>query len=130
MGVKVGITATQLGANESQLAQLRKVLQLFGATELHHGDCIGGDEQAHKIAKQLGLRVVIHPPKNPNKRAFCDGDEILGEEDYLKRNRNIVDQTDCLIAMPKGPEVLRSGTWSTVRYSRKKGKKRVIIYPS
>lgn len=127
--MKVGITATQTGADEKQLQDLRKTLRLWGATELHHGDCIGGDEQAHQIARQMGLRIIIHPPKDPKKRAFCEGDEIKEEKHYLARNRDIVDETDCLIGMPKGPEVLRSGTWSTIRYARKKNKKTLITFP-
>ena len=39
------------------------------------------------------------------------------------------DETDMLVACPKGPEEVRSGTWSTVRFARKRGKRIVIIMP-
>lgn len=125
--MKVGVTATQEGATDQQLREFRLLLIQLGATELHHGDCVGGDAQAHAIARDLGLKVVIHPPKNPKLRAFCEGDEVRREKDYIPRNHDIVDETDILIGMPKGPEVLRSGTWSTIRYAIKKDKPKHVI---
>jgi hypothetical protein len=84
----------------------------------------------HHIGKLMGYYIVIHPPLYDNKRAFCIGDEICSKKDYLDRNRDIVDNCDLLIATPKETtEVLRSGTWSTVRYAKKIGKPIVIIEP-
>jgi len=49
---------------------------------------------------------------------------------YLERNHNIVDESELLIACPKSKEEeLRSGTWATVRYARKKGVRIILIYP-
>ena len=50
--------------------------------------------------------------------------------DYLDRNKDIVNNCDLLIAAPKeNTEVLRSGTWSTVRYAKQLGVTVVIIEP-
>jgi hypothetical protein len=51
---------------------------------------------------------------------FRQADEIAEDKDFLERNRDIVDRVEILIAAPEGPEVQRSGTWSTVRYARGK----------
>lgn len=76
------------------------------------------------------LWVVIHPPKDESKRAFSIADEVRGAKPYLQRNKDIVDETDVLIATPKGnEEELRSGVWATIRYARKQKKKIVIIFP-
>lgn len=129
--MKVGFTGTQQGMNRSQLEELRRFLQQIEASELHHGDCIGADAQAHAIAMALGMRVVIHPPINPTKRAFCKGNETLPELDYMQRNYRIVDSTDMLIAAPKTDYFqLRSGTWATVRYSVKQEKYTLVLLPS
>lgn len=92
-------------------------------SEFHHGDCVGGDEEAHEIALALGFRIVVHPPLNRSKRAFCTGAfQVLKPKSYITRNHDIVDVCRLLIAAPKTEEEeLRSGTWATVRYARKLG---------
>lgn len=95
--------------------------------ELHHGDCIGADNFAHSAARLLGMRVVIHPPKKPDARAWNKGDEMREEKDYLERNKDIVNETDLLIGLPDGPEQLRSGTWSTLRHAARFGHPFAII---
>jgi hypothetical protein len=67
---------------------------------------------------------------NKTLRAFCKGDTVYPEKEYIERNHNIVDNTDMLIAFPSTKtEILKSGTWATIRYARKKGKKIIIIDP-
>ena len=126
----VGFTGTQIGMSDNQKFHLRTIL--IGATEFHHGDCIGADEEADAIARDLGIRIVIHPPLDPKKRAFCyqPGDTIRRERPYLVRNRHIVHDTDELVAAPKDAnnEELRSGTWSTIREARRTGKKVTILH--
>jgi len=120
---EAGITATQEGMSAKQLAQLRVELQGFNV--LHHGDCVGGDAQADALGRELGMLIVIHPPDNDSKRAFCEQPEDVVHEPkpYLDRNHDIVDSSHELFAGPKTDiEELRSGTWATVRYARKTGK--------
>ena len=45
------------------------------------------------------------------------------------QHKQIVNVCDVLIAAPSGPEKLRSGTWSTVRYARKLHKNITIVLP-
>ena len=125
-----GFTGTQEGMTSQQKS---RVAECFARVkELHHGDCVGADATADDIAHGMQIRVVIHPPVNHSKRAWCKYDEIFEEKDYLVRNRDIVDSSDFLIATPKEEvgEELRSGTWSTVRYARKKGKLVFVVRPS
>lgn len=129
---RVGFTGTQIGMTEKQK---EKAMFLFGVLqmrEFHHGDCIGADADAHRMMLLMhrGRWVIIHPPLNPSKRAFCKEGKILPEKDYIPRNHDIVDSTDVLIATPKTmEEELRSGTWATVRYARRRNKDVLIIYP-
>lgn len=133
---KLGFTGTQHGMTEAQTTTLWLVLRAnhlrnAGGIELHHGDCIGADAQAHDHAKELGMRVVIHPPTNPKKRAFKEGaDETLPPDEYLVRNRAIVDATTGLVGCPaEMEEQSRGGTWSTIRYAASRNKDVVIIFP-
>jgi len=120
---RVGFTGTQEGMSQRQKRLLR--IELRGATEFHHGDCIGADAEADAIARSMGIAIYIHPPADESKRAFCPDPTPHGRvyppEPYLERNRVIVNDTDELIAAPRlNQEEVRSGTWSTVRYARQK----------
>lgn len=124
-----GFTGTQQGMTPDQKRVFRKLIEVLGPVNFHHGDCMGADYNAHLIARELGMYIVLHPPKNQMKRAFCDADIEREAKEYLDRNHDIVDDSDIMFATPSGPEVLRSGTWATIRYARKKGKPLFIIYP-
>lgn len=126
--MKIGFTGTQEGLTRKQEARFDVLL--MGLTgEFHHGDCIGADSEAHDIAREQGFHIVIHPPVSWTKRARKSGDELRKPLPYLDRNRKIVDETEMLIAAPKGMEEKRSGTWATVRYARKLKRPIIIVYP-
>lgn len=131
--MKIGFTGTQRGMTNSQKRKLGELLVSLHATEFHHGDCIGADEQADAIARSLGIVPDIHPPNDDKKRAFCHRrgpSRMHDPEPYLVRNKHIVNACDRLIAAPQTlVEELRSGTWSTVRYAKKTGCKGTILAP-
>lgn len=130
----VGTTGTQRGGTVEQLVSARMILQrafAAGYHKLRHGDCIGWDEEIHAIALEIGFDVIIHPPDNDSKRAFCTGAKlVLPPKPYLERNHDIVDASVALIAGPgERLEQLRSGTWATIRYARTKYKKIYYVLP-
>lgn len=127
--MKIGFTGTQKGMTKQQKSEFNKLIPHLQPSEFHHGDCIGADEEACKIAYSLSIPIHIHPPKISNKRAFTSGSISYPTKPYLERNHDIVKAVDILIACPKGKEILRSGTWATIRYAILKGIKTVIIYP-
>lgn len=96
----------------------------------HHGDCVGADADFHRLSRLNGLLVVGHPPIKNDLRAFCDFDEIREPKEPLDRNHDIVDESDWMIFTPSGfKEVLRSGTWATIRYTRKVERAGWIVWP-
>jgi hypothetical protein len=97
----------------------------------HHGDCVGSDEAFHDLCIGMHIRVRIHPPLNPKKRAFCQGAELVyPAKPYLKRDEDIARTTRILLATPREmAEVLRSGTWATIRAARRLGRDVVIFLP-
>lgn len=140
---KVGFTGTQHGMTLEQATTVARLLREEGATVLHHGVCIGADEEAHFIGQAKGIGAVLHPPKNKSKMStrildyatYCP---LLGAgtvlnvyspAEYIDRNHDIVDATEQLIAAPqKKVEVVRSGTWATIRYACKTGKPVRIVH--
>ena len=128
--MKVGITGTREGATEYQLAELRKVLAELKGTEFHHGDCNGVDVQAAAIARELGYRIVCHPPKLTEEQGYFGGDEMREPAGYLQRDRAIVDECDVLLVCPKQMEWQpKGGTWYTHDYAKKQNKPYNVIWP-
>lgn len=148
----IGFTGTQSGMTQFQKDTFASILTLHSVTELHHGDCIGADEEANRIALYEGIKIFsIHPPSNHNRRAFCfdeeqatkfnhvltDYKELISSrvrwypvKPYLERNQEMIDVVEMSIATPKEyHHTLRSGTWATIRYAWKIKKHIVIIPP-
>jgi hypothetical protein len=103
----------------------------------HHGLCIGADVQFDGLARAaLGFEhMVIHPmayagPKRGSV-ALGPGDLTLPECPPLVRNAHIAGCCDVLLATPKEDHmVVRSGTWTTVRYALSNLKPVFIVIPS
>lgn len=136
--MKAGFTGTQgqRGMTTPQLNTLRRCIEqsfVLGDpfTEWHHGDCVGADEQSHAVATMFKIPVHLHPGDNTRKRAYCQGAAVTYPiMDNLERNTVIAQSIDVLYATPKEPtEVLRSGTWSTIRRGLKFTPKVVVILP-
>ena len=133
--MKIGVTGTRNGMTEYQYNNIRKGLthlkRKHDELELHHGDCIGVDIQVANMARNLGIKVVSHPPIKEDLRAFHDSDIVLKSDNYLTRDRRIVDSVDMLIVVPNEDSFQRkSGTNYTHDYAKKMGNNKVIFYPN
>ena len=122
--LKIGFTGTQLGMTDIQKETLKNFLEVNKVLiqEVRHGDCMGADKQFHEICEELSIPIIIHPPIKDCKRVFCkNAINIMPPKDYITRNHDIVDNSDVLLGAPKlAIEELRSGTWATIRYAKKK----------
>jgi hypothetical protein len=129
--MKVGFTGSRAGMSDEQYNTVKNLLMAGQPKELHLGDCFGADASAFEIGVRADLRLIGHPPDVPGGRKFCTYDEERPKKPFLVRNHDIVDETHILIACPKETkEIMRSGTWATVRYAEKVGKTVLLIYPS
>lgn len=127
--MKVGFSGPREGMTDAQRDRLVIELHAYGAVELHHGDCTGADEQADAVAVALGIRRVAHPGPSAGLRAYCPCEEIREPAPFLVRNHRIVLETGLLIATPAGRETLRSGTWATIRFARRRVLPYLVITP-
>lgn len=127
--VILGFTGTREGMTPAQMITFASLMNNIDIVEFHHGDCVGADTEASTLMKDV--RRVIHPPTDSRLRAFCTGDEIRPTRPYFDRNRDIVDESDVLIATPKeSSEQQKGGTWYTIRYGRRSiNTTVVVIYP-
>ena len=133
---KLGFTGTAKGMTRAQKAVFRALIIQPGwfaaISELHHGDCVGSDAEAHKFFREdkPTVWIVGHPPIIDKFRAFTDCDFFLPLRSYIPRDHDIVDSTERLVATPKGfKEEMRSGTWATIRYARRRERELIIIWP-
>jgi len=128
--MKLGITASREGISPKQVSALLEWLvdHTYSIEEAHHGDCVGGDAIFHAFCRMLHIHTVAHPPDKNIHRAFCKVNYIHIPRPYLPRNRNMVDMIDYLLVVPRGPEIPRSGTWSTKKYAEKQGVQFEIIW--
>lgn len=132
----VGFTGTRKGMTTEQRRTLNKFHSK--ARVFHHGACDGADTQAVQMFySRGGWWIHAWPSHNPNAFAMAQsqtfhrpGTAEDGGWDPLVRNKLIVDASDILIATPgQHKELLRSGTWATVRYARGVRKPVYIIWP-
>ena len=133
----IGFTGTQVGMSEQQKKLFGKIIAILHSEgkihEFHNGDCIGADFDACNIVQSVSseIKIYIHPPIIDRKRAFFKGAYFTHKaKDYLDRNHDIVNDSDVLIATPKETfEQLRSGTWATIRYAKRRNKPVFLIHP-
>lgn len=102
----VGFTGTRRGMTGAQSDTVMRLLRSFhtpGAV-FHHGADLGADHEASLLAERVGYEVVPHPGGTAKEN--------------IERNHLIVELCQVLFAAPAGAEVLRSGTWATIRFAR------------
>jgi hypothetical protein len=129
--MKIGITGTRKCITQEQQKSLHDLLESFIPYEMHHGDCIGADAQAHSVAILHEQKTVLHKPINTSLVANCLGDEERLPLEYHARDRQIVIETDILIALPlTEPMQTRGGTYYTFSFSEKMKKPSIIIWPN
>ncbi len=126
--IKIGFTGNRFGLKPDQEEQIKLILDKYNNIVVLHGDCIGADTDFHNLCVNYRnthvdktLLIHIYPPNISSMRSFNQADLTMEERPYLERNLNIIKNSSILIACPvdKNKEILRSGTWSTIRQARK-----------
>ena len=126
----IGMSGNRYGISDQAKATFQEFLDKHEISMAHHGDCLGADKEFHKIMELNGILVTIHPPEKSALRAYCQSAKIMPVLPYLKRNHNIIDACEIFVAFPSGKtEVLRSGTWSAIRYARRIKRSIYLFYP-
>lgn len=134
----IGFTGTRAGMTPAQKTAVREILSRteIALTEnsVGHGDCVGADAEFDEIAKELEYQRNIYPSDIESMRAHCElrgAIQVSEPEKPLIRNSRIVNDSSMIIATPKeSTEVLRSGTWATIRRARKAGCELYLVLPN
>jgi hypothetical protein len=130
-------TGSQHGMTFEQYRSFRKLFVTRTPAEFRHGDCVGADATAHNVVITSSTLIpVIYPATVRVKRAWCEPGCNMQPLPPLQRNRVMIDAPASplikrVIATPaQDHEVLRSGTWSAIRYAVTQGIWVTIIWPS
>jgi hypothetical protein len=127
----VGFTGTHFGRTKDQKYAVQSWLinhMRPGVNLFLHGDCVGSDIESASDAREVGYRIMGFPPINEYRRGFFPNDHTWPAKDFLERDRDIVDQSQVMLATPhESYEIVRSGTWHTIRYALKIGKEIHVI---
>lgn len=116
-----------------QLARFIAIMLQLDPRDFHHGGCIGADTQAHKfVHEQFGdkCKVWVHPATTTNVECFEGQGEIVAHRPALQRNMAIVMCSHVMVAAPQTvEEVIRSGTWATIRAARARRRPLYLVRP-
>lgn len=135
--MRIGFSGTRDGMSVRQwlaVCHWLKRAALDGVEECHHGACVGADAEFILALLEHAYAEIHAHPSNlkgmTDSRALEDSDVVHDPLPPLDRNRVIVESSDVLLATPKGTEkeFFKSGTWASVRYARKAGKRVVIVW--
>lgn len=115
----LGFTGTRTFITCAQREVLRDWVDR--AREVHHGACIGADEECHNIALEAGKLIVVHPPIDTSRMMTPNWNHpnvtVREHKPYHPRNRDIVNASTHLLALPDGPWKPFGGTWYTVDFA-------------
>jgi hypothetical protein len=135
--MKVGFTGTQKGMTTAQKEKLIWILRgdvTRKPSLFIHGGCVGADNEADVIAAELGIERLVFPSNLVHKSVSVEvlrarGPVFIAEpQPPLKRNIEIVKHCEWLIACPaEMVEIMRSGTWMTVRQAAKQKRNHHVI---
>lgn len=125
----VGFTGTRLGMSSKQLEQVQSILKNLNPKLVVHGGCKGADKEFHDIALKQQRKIRIRPCGYlSSHHPQC---EIMPVKPPLKRNLDIIKDASVIIATPPTEtEIIRSGTWHTIRHAAKQKVKVIIVWPS
>lgn len=129
----LGFTGTRRGMTPAQRDALARCVAALPARAVH-GGAVGADEEFNGFLIQAGMRpenIDVYPASVGRWLLWSDvGCTTYSVAPPLVRNRIIVRRCDYLVAAPAtADEVVRSGTWATVRRARKVGRPIVILLP-
>jgi hypothetical protein len=132
MSVVLGFTGTRQGMSLPQLNEVAFSITCYGPDWGVHGGARGADLQFHEKMLRQSIRCEVWPAVGSDLPGWMIDSAlgILPAKPPLERNHDIVAACTLLIACPaQDHEILRSGTWATIRYARKAGKPVKVIAP-
>jgi hypothetical protein len=135
----LGFTGTRRGMTPPQYEVILAYLKDMNPEYVVHGGAIGADEEfgamvihEHElsISNTYTCTMEVYPASRERATRWTSFAKVHQVMLPLERNILIVARCDLLLATPETQqEVLRSGTWATIRAARRSGKSHTIVFP-
>lgn len=128
----LGFTGTCEGMTSKQLKKVKELIEMLEPESVAHGCAIGADRQFHGLTSGIPRHLY---PCNGEQMRWAQANASLHDhlhniEEPLERNQIIVGFAEQMIATPaERQEQRRSGTWYTIRYALKAGRRLHICWP-
>lgn len=125
--VVVAVSGSRRGATAVQLRALRVLLHAWKADVVVHGDCVGVDAQADRLAEVEGIPRGFFPSTLTETRAWTaqrGARPLAFPSPPMTRNQWIVQHADVLVAMPRPGS---RGTWDAVRHASRERRPLVVL---
>jgi hypothetical protein len=128
--MKLAVTGTRDGMTHAQCNTVTQLLDLIKGQQLHHGDCVGVNQEVAVLAQTHGYELVCHPPVKEELRAWVPSNQMREPLSYFARNRNLVQECDLLLVVPyQNEHQTQGGTWYIHDYAIKQGRDLIVIWP-
>lgn len=120
----VGFTGTRRGMTRAQKSEFRYIIAVeLKPTVFKHGGAVGSDTEAHEeVVGFLASRDIQIFPASPERMAYWQSRwpdcRVEMWQPPLVRNVHIAHSNHLVACPEQATEVLRSGTWSTIRRAR------------
>ena len=123
--IDIGFIGSVHGLDDNQKSnlfqQLVRFKRRYTTVNAHHGNYNDADKYFHELCEKLEFRIYINTPRHIPRHTS-------NPLPYF-RNTQVVDFSDVLIACPfEKVNVVRCGTWSTIRYAEKRKRGVIILH--
>ncbi len=130
-----GFTGSRAGMTAVQYDWCRKLLKAGQPDVLRHGGAFGADTQVHALWREerTSGKCEVWPADDKRHAMFLNQRNVIVQTVMgpLYRNQEIVTRSTFLFATPHTQhEVIRSGTWHTVRHAAKANVPTLICWPN
>ena len=120
---KVAIVGSREFKNYNQLKE--RVLGILGPNDwIVSGGAVGADSFAQRLAKEIGVPILIFYPRWRNK---VNGKDIYDAGAGFKRNEKIAEEADIVVAFYQKGRFKQGGTANTAMWARKLNKELIEI---
>jgi len=135
MTMKVAIIGSRSYTNSRKIKDFVYQLKEKYKEELEivsGGQKDGSDGYAKKYALEFDIKYSEFPPQHYPHNIHCvrpnyDYGKPYYVSNYFKRNKQVAEYSDRVVAFVTNPNKITSGTLSTLQYAEKMNKKSIII---